>query len=295
MKVPGEPYVTLAFGQFYCTILQALAPKQYAPTCIQVPYIPTLGESMSQVSVSVDEVESILDSFGPRPAQVGVENLTEKSVTTNTAPIVTKNTALIDENPSIAESDISLDDARGLQSDALTSGSNITDEDVFYSNQESSDENQNLSIDEIPSWLTEEPSTDTSPLTLRNTPNGWRWLAVGIISGIGMFVVNSNGIPTLTPNAQVQAISDPSALVSESLLNAKTWYKDHGTYTGFPALAETNVAAGGPVFIVTAGSGESCTFAGIAPGYSTTISVDVTGGRCLPDRLNSLRTDLKNL
>jgi hypothetical protein len=106
-------------------------------------------------------------------------------------------------------------------------------------------------------------------------------------------VTGSN--PLLPTAANVQAITDPAAVVSATLDDAKQWYAKHGTFTGFTGTEGTDVAAGGPVIIVTAGTGANCTFAGIAPNHDTVIRTDRTGARCRPERLASLRVDLANL
>lgn len=142
---------------------------------------------------------------------------------------------------------------------------------------------------------TEKVSDETAEQAPAREPNGWLWLAAGVTAGVTAFTVVSGGNPLLPSAGNVQAITDPAAAVSATLDDAKLWYTEHGTFTGFNGIEGTDVAAGGPIIIVTAGSGANCTFAGIAPQHDTVIRTDPTGGRCLPERLASLRVDLANL
>lgn len=143
------------------------------------------------------------------------------------------------------------------------------------------------------------PATETADVTAdeqqrsRREPNGYLWLATGVAAGVAAFVMFQG--PNPLGSAQVQALSDPAGAVSATLVDAKKWYTEHGSFTGFTGVEGTDVAAGGPVMIVTAGSGTSCTYAGIAPQHDTVIRNDATGAHCAPERLAALRVDLAHL
>jgi hypothetical protein len=144
------------------------------------------------------------------------------------------------------------------------------------------------------------PATGTDAVTdgeqeqrARREPNGYLWLAAGVAAGVAAFVVFQG--PNPLGSVQTQALSDPAGAVSATLVDAKAWYAEHGSFTGFTGVEGTDVAAGGPIMIVTAGSGTSCTYAGIAPQHDTVIRSDATGAHCAPERLAALRIDLANL
>lgn len=142
-------------------------------------------------------------------------------------------------------------------------------------------------------------ATEATTVEVTRRASGSQWLVVGAVAGAAIFGVNHGVLDSFTggtaQSAQAAALRDPAALVSDTIAKANIWFQEKQSFTGFVADPGVQIAAGGPIIIITAGQGTYCSFAGIAPQYSTVVKLDPTGAHCEPVRVATLQAQLNDL
>jgi hypothetical protein len=86
-----------------------------------------------------------------------------------------------------------------------------------------------------------------------------------------------------------------SLLINDAMINARRYFDQTSTYTGWRPATPILGASGGPYLVLAVIVKDTCYFTGIAPGFDQTTDRDPTGTRCDTNSINALQKKLDSI